>query len=370
MATRRPKPPRHPIPLLAEAQEHFHKHPTPDTAEQQLSWAQNIVAFLFKRASKHLSGHLATRHGLRLTHGQALNAVSASFGFADWNTASATVYGVVERLAAAELAGSASAPAPARTGLPASVAQTLATSLSVNESRLIVGPAGVGKTFGLLLALQRQAWHRESRPVMAIHFDDQDSLYQPNWSGFGRALRRLHPGATGQVSFEPHADWAAKDVVFIAPTFEHAPDRDYQRMTLVMDCLKWLRANAHRKPLLLLDEVALLLGPCAAALFAGLPPEVTVICAVQTLSDMASPEMLERFEYVHMMRSFKHHAADLHALADNNFHVVAREAQGHSHVPMSPAQLGDVLEHLKQGQAVELQQFKPQATDPLHQEPL
>lgn len=282
------------FPLLDEAAEHF---TTPNAAGRtRPSTLEAVIGFLFKRSARHLRTHLAREHGLALTHGQALDAVSAGLGCADWNTANARL----QQLARDEGSG----PLPASTPAAAVPAQStwrqghLKGRLDFNVSSAVVGAAGSGKSVGLLFALQSRRDALTGRPVMVVH-GGADERYQPNWPALLRHVPKLRAWNAEVLAGSP----AITDAVAVAgdALAHEAASGDAAQQALAAGLQQWLVARAHLRPLLLVDEAYSLFGRHAGPFLAGLPKEVVVIWAAQSISDVGLPLLATRFQAVHLL---------------------------------------------------------------------
>lgn len=289
------------FPLLDEAAEHF---TTPNVAGAlRPSTLETGVAFLFKRSAKHLRTHLARAHGLELSHGQALDAVSAGLGCADWNTANAHLQRLGREdqgglgLASAQAAAVEQVQGPWRHG-------HLRGQLDFNVSSAVVGAAGTGKSVGLLFALQSRMDALVGRPVMVVHGYESER-YQPNWPGLLRHLPNMRAWSAEATTDSQTAVPAVTDAVEVTLSANalarNAAECDVEQRDLVAKTLQWLTARAHLRPLLLVDEAYELFGKHTEQFLAALPQEVVVIWVTQTIGDLGLPQLATRFDVVHLL---------------------------------------------------------------------
>jgi hypothetical protein len=291
--------PKTTFPILTEASEHFD---TPNTAGNlRTSPIEAVIAFLFKRSAKHLRAHLSQAHGLELSHGQALDAVSAGVGCADWNTANAHLQQIARDdqgglgLARAQGEASSQLQGPWRQG-------PLRNLLDFNVSAAIVGAAGTGKSVGLLFALQANPAATLGRPVMVIHGYESER-YQPNWSGLLRHIPKVRPwGPAAQAAVPSSTDIVEVEALSF-PTDAHgmAADVDARRRALATGLLDWLTQRAHLRPLLLVDEAYQAFGKHTREFVENLPAGVVVIWSTQAAEDFGMRVLASKFEVVHLL---------------------------------------------------------------------
>jgi hypothetical protein len=284
-----------PVPLLAEAMARF-----PDEKNTPFSI---VLRFIFKRAAKHLVTHLNVQHGVKLSHGQALDALSASLGFADWNTANAVVELADEREAAM-----APAPVPAAPPAPRNI-HRLTHLIDFSTSGIVVGPAGCGKSVGLLFAVQRARALEQGRPVVIVR-GPESRRYQPNW---GNALS-LFDGVEVREQIDPDKAVSVSDKLDVCMADGlwglDAVDRERHHQEVVSDILQWLERRAHLNPLVLVEEAPSVLGPEANRLVREAPDSVTFIWTAQCLKDAGEIETLRaRFANLYLMRGSERSAA-------------------------------------------------------------
>jgi len=277
-----------PVPLLAEAMARF-----PDEKNTPFSI---VLRFLFKRAAKHLVTHLSAQHGVKLSHGQALDALSASLGFADWNTANS----VVERADDQE-AATAGALAPAAPTAPPSI-HRLTHLIDFSSSSLVVGPAGCGKSVGLLFAVQRARALEQGRPVVIIR-GPESRRYQPNWSN---ALS-LFEGVEPLKQADPTCAVSGSDKLDVCMADElwgmDAVDRERHHKDIVSGILAWLERRAHLNPMVLVEEAPSVLGLESRRLVHEAPESVTFTWTAQCLADAGEVEVLRaNFDNLYLMR--------------------------------------------------------------------
>lgn len=296
------------FPLLNEASEHF---TTPNAAGSvRASPLEAIIGFLFKRSAKHLRTHLARVHGLELTHGQALDAVSAGLGCADWNTANAHLQQLVREdqgglgQASAQLDAAAAAPV-AMVAHPAHETWrqgSLRTLVDFNVCSAVVGAAGSGKSVGMLFALKSQLKAALGRPMMVVH-GHEDERYQPNWLGLLRDVPNLQTW-DADVPFDmgtPSISEAVQVTVMADASPWTAPDREARQQALAARLLQWLAPRAHLRPLLIVDEAYELFGKHAGQFLTSLPAGVVVIWLTQTIQDLGLSDLAECFDVAHLM---------------------------------------------------------------------
>jgi len=284
------------FPLLAEAEERF-------SDDKRTTPLEAILAFLFKRSAKHLKTHLAARHGLALSHGQALDAVSASVGCPDWNTVNALLQSPRETPTPAP---SESLPMPSALVTPL----VLSDALDFSESSLVVGPAGCGKTWGLLFALQNKRALHQHRPVLVIR-TPESPRFQPNWGG---ALGHL-PNVRTLATLNAAAAVSAQDLLDYCPDDSAAgtgPGREASQLAAVSVLTDWLLQRAHLKPLVLVEEAYSALGEHALSFLKAVPPEATVVWTTQALHDLADiPLVRSRFAKLYLMKGAARHVEQL-----------------------------------------------------------
>jgi len=277
-----------PAPLLEEAKARFASAPSAPLS--------TILQFLLKRAAKHLKNHLAAKHNVTLNHGQALDAISASLGFADWNTANAATNAVAEE--SLDTAEAAQVPA----AIAAVTARRLSSTIDFSTNTIVIGPAGCGKSVALLFAAQRARALEQGRPVVIVR-GPESPRYQPNWtltlSQFDNVEtlatvdtgRAVSPQDKLEVA-APEDDWS-----------QEPAERQRHQEALVSGVLDWLRRRAHLKPLVLVEEAFAVLGKDDERLMREAPHDVTFIWTAQVLQDMGPFEQVAaRFRVIHLMR--------------------------------------------------------------------
>jgi len=273
------------FPVLAEAETRF-----PDDRPATMS---GVLSFLFKRSAKHLRTHLHTRHGVSLSHAQALDAVSASVGCADWNTAHAFLHRTShEDLASSEML------APASVG-KMSGPELLSRQLDFSVSSLVIGPAGTGKTCGVLFALQQSRAFEKGRPVMIVRTAEL-TQHQPNW---GNAVGHL-PSVVTLESLGRAKPAAADDCLVVIPSedFSDSIKRGEYQADMVARMLVWLKRREHLNPLVLVDDAPHVLGEQVSTFLQELPGTVTLIWLAQSLGDFKDLSLVRaRFNRVHQM---------------------------------------------------------------------
>lgn len=280
--------PKPSVPLLAEAMARY--------PEEKSTPFSTVMRFLFKRAAKHLVTHLSARHSVKLTHGQALDALSASLGFPDWNTANAVI----------DQAADQETPAARETVLTAAMPRPnvhrLTHLLDFSTNSLVVGPAGCGKSVGLLFAVQRARALDQGRPVVIIR-GPESRRYQPNW---GNALSLFDNVDTlAQVDAgEVVSDTDKLDVCMADGLWGmDAVDRERHHQEVVSGILGWLQRRAHLNPLVLVEEAPSVLGNEAHRLVREAPDSATFTWTAQCLADAGEVELLSaRFRRVYLMR--------------------------------------------------------------------
>ena len=279
-----------PIPLLEEASARF-------SGEKRKTPLADIFAFLFKRSAKHLKSHLERQHGVSLSHGQALNAVSSCLGFADWNTASATLQREAD---AYDREPAPSAPQPAKLS---TTPRMLADVLDFNTSSLIVGPAGCGKTCGLIFAAQRARALDKKRPVLVLR-GFESPHYQPNWNSALSAegnpvtlesldqlappqqddkLEVYRPDSRNRMSEEEESDWSVK---------------------AMEEMLTWLNNRKHMRPLVIVEEAHSVMNVFSIVFLRNIPEEATVLWSTQSIDALYDLELVTtRFRDIHLMKN-------------------------------------------------------------------
>lgn len=332
--------PKHSVPLLEEAMTRY--------PEEKNTPFSTIMQFLFKRAAKHLAAHLKARHSITLTHGQALDALSAGLGFADWNTAKS----VVEQAAENEEARPVLA-APLATPV-SQIVHRLTHLLDFATSSLVVGPAGCGKSVGLLFAVQRARALEQGRPVVIIR-GPESSRYQPNW---GNVLALFDSVDTlEQIDTTKDVRGTDKLDVRMADGLwgMDAVDRERRHEEVVTGILNWLQRRAHLNPLVLVDEAPSVLGAAAARLVGEAPASATFTWAAQCLADAGDIDLLStKFRSIYLMRgSDRSVGAELGRLVKEDSRLVKEDH----------AQVLDAIRSLSVGDAIQLTIHRvPQAT--------
>jgi hypothetical protein len=282
------KPAKPAIPLLAEAMTRY-----PDEKNTPFS---TVLRFLFKRAAKHLVAHLDKRHGVTLSHGQALDALSASLGFPDWNTANAVV-----ECADEQEATPATSPVPAASLAPLNI-HRLTHLIDFSSNNLVVGPAGCGKSVGLLFAVQRTRALEQGRPVVIIR-GPESRRYQPNWGNALSLFEGVEPleqaDPTRAVSGTDKLDVCMADGLWGMD----AVDRERHHNDVVSGILVWLERRAHLNPMVLVEEAPSVLGLEARRLVQEAPDSVTFTWTAQCLTDAGDVELLcAKFDNLYLMR--------------------------------------------------------------------
>lgn len=286
------------FPLLDEATEHF---TVPNAAGSvRASPLEAVVGFLFKRSAKHLRAHLARVHGLELTHGQALDAVSAGLGCADWNTANARLQLMVHEDQGGLLTASPQAAVetqelgPWRQG-------SLRSLVDFNASSAIIGQSGSGKSVGLLFAFKAQLTAGLGRPLLVLH-GHEEGRQSPNWRDLlANAPNNVHTWAADAPFAMSAPD--TTDVVQVAGDSLAWPadTREERQQSLAAELLLWLAPRAHLRPLLVVDEAYELLGKHAGQFLLDLPAGVVVIWLAQSVEDLGLPMLSKCFDTVHLM---------------------------------------------------------------------
>jgi hypothetical protein len=286
------------FPLLDEAAEHF---TVPNAAGSvRASPLEAVVGFLFKRSAKHLRAHLARVHGLELTHGQALDAVSAGLGCADWNTANARLQMMVLEDQGGLLTASAQAAAEAQELGPWRQG-SLRSLVDFNASSAIVGQSGSGKSVGLLFALKAQLTAGLGRPLLVLH-GREDGRQSPNWTDLlSNAPTNVHTWAADSQFSMGESD--IHDVVQVTGDALALPaeSREDCQQALAAELLLWLAPRAHLRPLLIVDEAYELLGRHAGQFLLDLPAGVVVIWLAQSAQDLGLAMLSKCFDTVHLL---------------------------------------------------------------------
>lgn len=302
-----------PIPLLEEASARF-----PD--EKRNTTLSDVLAFLFKRSAKHLKSHLERQHGVTLNHGQALNAVSSCLGFADWNTASATLQRVSD-----EHASEGTPVAPGSVATPAKLStrpRMLADSLDFNTSSIIIGPAGCGKTCGLIFAAQRARALDKKRPVLVLR-GFESPRYQPNWNtalmveGKPATLETLDQAAPPQLDDKLEV-WRPD----MHPIMAHQELADWRSKALE-SMLAWLEKRKDMNPLVIVEEAHSVLEVYSTAFLRNVPKQATVIWSTQSIDAFYDLKLVaERFREIHLMKNSGYHSG---FALKNQFHEYGME---------------------------------------------
>ena len=286
------------FPLLDEAADHF---TLPNAAGSvRASPLEAVVGFLFKRSAKHLRAHLARVHGLELTHGQALDAVSAGLGCADWNTANARLQQMVLEDQGGLLTASARAAAdehelgPWRQG-------ALRSLVDFNARSAIIGQSGSGKSVGMLFALKAQLTAGLGRPLLVLH-GREDGRKRPSWTDLVSNV----PDDVHTWDADTYFASGAPDSIAVMQVTGDALTwpadlREERQEDLAAELLLWLTPRAHLRPLLIVDEAYELLGKHAGQFLLDLPAGVDVIWLAQAVEDLGLPMLSKCFDTVHLM---------------------------------------------------------------------
>ncbi len=187
------------IPVLDELQARFANASVPVSAAESEALAGDMTRFVLKRCAKHLRKHMRHWHGIDLKSSQALEAISAALGFANWNVASAVMPRLLTELAATGLAmqeptaeedddldedgvddeGDASgADAGGDAGGDASQPHVAVLDGGVSHRgyTVMVGPSGAGKTPALRRSLRRIAAQQVTEDVTGEATDGQTDV--------------------------------------------------------------------------------------------------------------------------------------------------------------------------------------------------
>jgi len=307
--------PYQPFPLLAEAFERFESESVAPTSITALRcfWIK-VAEFVFKRAATRLRNHLNTKHNIELSHGQLLNALSASLGVSDWNTAKAGIAQLVdsELVPSARLALSDCSIKPNAPNTNFRLIKKLSKELDFQSSVLIAGCTGCGKSLAAKEATKAFLQCQDNtRPLLV-------TTVEPNHSPDGWAAlikSDLMPGSNAILQHNSIGDSAAwksciskQFVAFLDESIgtEKAGDGQAKKAAATR-CFNLLNDWVAKglRPILIVDEPGYLFGEEAGSwLLNQLPLEVTVVWIEQAIESTPLSTNQHIFDKIALMRNY------------------------------------------------------------------